>query len=131
MQNVYCHGNNYGYDEIDTISDVDSNDPNVKFYDDYKIKLNIRRIFPQSMLTLRVKCFRKIVFMTLKHSMRINEVTGNEGVQCSKFYQCAAIMVYRPPDDLIPILVRGDAKPSKIEKIFLNEFEKRKANISD
>lgn len=44
------------------------------------------------------------------------EVTGNEGVQCSKFYRCAAIMLFRH-EDLLSILLRGDAKLPKVEEI--------------
>lgn len=131
--------NNYDddYDEIATISDVDSNDPTVRFYDDYKIKhlKSIDKDHKMNLPSMDV-CFESEVlpencFQDIKSFYQDDQdVTGNEGVKCTKFYQCAAIMVFSR-DDLLPILVKGYAKMSKIEEVFLTEFEKHKDNITD
>lgn len=132
----YNHHDDYDddSDELATISDVDSNDPNVTFYDDYKIKylksIDNKRHLPSMDVDFESEVLPENGFRDIKSFYENDEVTGNEGVQCSKFYQCAAIMIYRQ-EDLIPILVSCDAKLSKIEEIFLNEFEKHKVNISN
>ncbi len=133
-QNYYDDDDDY--DEIATISDVDSNDPTVCFHDEYKIKY-LKSLDKEDHIELpsldvhfESEVLPENCFEDIKAFHGNQEVTGNEGVQCSKFYQCAAIMVYRT-DDLLSILVQGDAKLSKIEEIFLNEFKKYKDNIGD
>lgn len=133
----YNHDYDDDYDEIATISDVDSNDPNVTFYDDYKIKY-LKSIdkechhdnLPSMNVDFESEVLPDDCFRDVKAFYENQEVTENEGVQCSKFYRCAAIMIFRH-DDLMPILVRGYAEPSKIEEVFLNEFKKHKDNLSD
>lgn len=130
------YDNDDDYEEIATISDVDSEDPNVTFYDDYEIKYlkpidkDRHNCLPSMEVNFEKDVLPENSFQNIKAFDEDQEVTGNEGVKCSKFYQCAAIMIFHR-DDLVPILVRGDAKGSKVEEFFLHEFEKNKENFSD
>lgn len=134
--NYNYYDNDDDYDEIATISDVDSEDPKVTFYDDYEIKhfkpLNKDRqnCLPSMEVDFDSDVLPENCFKDIKAFNEDQELTGNEGVKCSKFYQCAAIMLFRH-EDLVPVLVSGDAKGAKIEEFFSNEFEKNKWNFSN
>lgn len=123
------------YDDYE-VSSVDSNDPKAEFYDDYKMKHMKsfdRKSFdalPSMDIDFESEVVPKNCFADVKAFHDDEYVTGNEGVKCSKFYQCAAIMAFRH-DDLVPILVKGDAKYPKVEEMFINEFQKYKDDISD
>ncbi|XP_037034844.1 uncharacterized protein LOC119073453 [Bradysia coprophila] len=123
-------------DDIATISDVDSNDPTVNFYDDYKLK-HLKSLdqeqhsnLPSLYVDFEGEVLPENSFQDIKAFHEDQNETGNEGVQCSKFYQCAAIVVFHR-DDLVPVLVQGHAKLAKIEETFLKEFNKQKDNLTN
>ncbi|KAG4075359.1 hypothetical protein HA402_003150 [Bradysia odoriphaga] len=136
----YLNWNYYDYDDdeddIATISDVDSNDPTVNFYDDYKLKhlKSLDQKQHSNLPSLHVDFEGEVLpensFQDIKAFHEDQNETGNEGVECSKFYQCAAIVVFHH-DDLVPVLVQGHAKLAKIEETFLMEFNKQKDNLTN
>lgn len=127
-------------DEYDTdiaeVSSVDSGDPNVSFYYSYKIK-HIQSLIQENfgvLPSMNVYFESEVVPESCFHDITSfyedQQDIGSEGVECSKFYQCATIMAFRR-DDLVPILAKGDAKSSKVEEFFLKEFQKYRDNLAD
>lgn len=129
---VYANGSYYGHAEI---SSVDSDDLEVDFVYEYQI-MHIKtqdtdNVLPKMHVDFESEVIPENGFVNVKAFYK-DQLDNSlvRAVECIKLYQCAAILIFKR-DDLIPVMIKGHSRETKIEAAYLKEFDKCKDQMAN